>query len=158
MPRVSLTERVLAARAQREAAHRRRQLRTVSRRDGVHCRVRQYTVAQAAYMSELSFLCNQNMTTHTQSAEMHNQSVNSLAFIDARMTHNALQCLEMMCASYLWILCQALDLRVLNLMFLRDITKLVTDQAARQFQFGLAPEQTLNDDGNISLRFRRWQQ
>ncbi|HWS78987.1 MAG TPA: 8-amino-7-oxononanoate synthase [Thermomonas sp.] len=39
MPRVSLTERVLAARVQREAAHRRRQLRTVSRRDGVHCRV-----------------------------------------------------------------------------------------------------------------------
>ena len=39
MPRVSLTERAIAARAQREAAHRRRQLRTVSRRDGVHCRV-----------------------------------------------------------------------------------------------------------------------
>jgi 8-amino-7-oxononanoate synthase len=39
MPRVPLTGRVLAARAQREAAHRRRQLRTVSRRDGVHCRV-----------------------------------------------------------------------------------------------------------------------
>jgi 8-amino-7-oxononanoate synthase len=39
MPRVSLTGRLLAARAQREAAHRRRQLRTVSMRDGVHCRV-----------------------------------------------------------------------------------------------------------------------
>jgi 8-amino-7-oxononanoate synthase len=39
MPRVSLTGRVLAARAQREAAHRRRQLRAVSMRDGVHCRV-----------------------------------------------------------------------------------------------------------------------
>ena len=39
MSRVSLTERVLAARAQREAAHRRRHLRTVAWRDGMHCSV-----------------------------------------------------------------------------------------------------------------------
>ena len=39
MSRVSLTERVLAARAQREAAHRRRHLRTVTRRDGMRCSV-----------------------------------------------------------------------------------------------------------------------
>jgi len=39
MPRVSLGERVLALRAQREAAHRRRRSRTVARRDGVRCEV-----------------------------------------------------------------------------------------------------------------------
>jgi 8-amino-7-oxononanoate synthase len=39
MPRVSLTERVIAARVQREAAHRRRQLRVVTRREGVRCTV-----------------------------------------------------------------------------------------------------------------------
>lgn len=39
MPRVSLTERALAARVQREAAHRRRHLRTVTRREGVVCTV-----------------------------------------------------------------------------------------------------------------------
>lgn len=39
MSRVSLTERVLAARAQREAAHRRRHARTVAWRDGMHCSV-----------------------------------------------------------------------------------------------------------------------
>ena len=39
MSRVSLTERVLAARAQREAAHRRRHLRTVAWRDGMRCSV-----------------------------------------------------------------------------------------------------------------------
>ena len=39
MSRVSLTERVLVARAQREAAHRRRDLRTVTWRDGMRCRV-----------------------------------------------------------------------------------------------------------------------
>lgn len=39
MSRVSLTERVLASRAQREAAHRRRHLRTVTWRDGMRCSV-----------------------------------------------------------------------------------------------------------------------
>lgn len=39
MPRESLTERAIAARVQREAAHRRRQLRTVTRREGVVCTV-----------------------------------------------------------------------------------------------------------------------
>lgn len=39
MPRESLTERAIAARVQREAAHRRRQLRTVTRREGVACTV-----------------------------------------------------------------------------------------------------------------------
>ena len=39
MSRVSLTERVLAARAQREAAHRRRHVRTVACRDGMRCSV-----------------------------------------------------------------------------------------------------------------------
>ncbi len=39
MQRVSLTERAIAARVQREAAHRRRHLRTVTRREGVVCTV-----------------------------------------------------------------------------------------------------------------------
>lgn len=39
MSRVSLTERVLASRAQREAAHRRRHLRTVAWREGMRCSV-----------------------------------------------------------------------------------------------------------------------
>lgn len=39
MSRVSLGERVLALRAQREAAHRRRRVRTVARREGVRCEV-----------------------------------------------------------------------------------------------------------------------
>ena len=39
MWRVSLADRVLASRAQREAAHRRRHVRTVTQRDGVRCHV-----------------------------------------------------------------------------------------------------------------------
>ena len=39
MSRVSLIDRVLASRAQREAAHRRRHVRTVTQRDGVRCNV-----------------------------------------------------------------------------------------------------------------------
>ena len=39
MSRETLQARAIAARAQRDAAHRRRQLRTVTQRDGVHCLV-----------------------------------------------------------------------------------------------------------------------
>ncbi len=39
MPRLSLHDRVAASRAQREVAHRRRQLRTVTQRDGMRCSV-----------------------------------------------------------------------------------------------------------------------
>ncbi len=39
MPRESLHARVLEAQAQREATHRRRHVRTVARREGVHCMV-----------------------------------------------------------------------------------------------------------------------
>ena len=52
---------------------------------------------------------------------MHNQAINSLAFISARYTATAVELASLMCASYLYTVCQALDLRVLQLVFLQSL-------------------------------------
>ncbi|MCJ1435486.1 hypothetical protein MMC27_004860 [Xylographa pallens] len=73
-------------------------------------------INMAAYMSELGYLAHP-VSTHMQSAEMHNQSLNSLALIAARYAAHAIDVVSMMTASYLYALCQALDLRCLQLEF-----------------------------------------
>lgn len=70
----------------------------------------------AAYMSELAYLANP-VSSHVQTAEMGNQAINSLALISARYTHTAIDCLSMICATYLYSLCQALDIRAMDLRF-----------------------------------------
>ncbi|KAL8866541.1 MAG: hypothetical protein Q9174_006243, partial [Haloplaca sp. 1 TL-2023] len=59
------------------------------------------------------------------SAEMHNQAINSLAFISTRYTATAVDLTLMMCASYLYVVCQALDLRVLQLSFFQSLEPLL---------------------------------
>jgi phenylalanine ammonia-lyase len=77
-------------------------------------------INMAAYTSELGFLAHQ-VGPHVQSAEMSNQSLNSLALLSARYTHIALDGFSMSAAAYLYMLCQALDLRVMQVKFLTDI-------------------------------------
>ncbi|KAJ7925180.1 phenylalanine ammonia-lyase [Mycena leptocephala] len=89
-------------------------------------------IAAAAYVAELGYLANP-VSTHIQSAEMHNQAVNSLALISARATINSLEVLSMLTSSYLYMLCQAYDLRALQADFRRGLAEIVQEELRANF-------------------------
>lgn len=70
----------------------------------------------AALTAELGFLASP--VNHVQTAEMGNQSLNSLALISARYTHTANEVLSQLMAAHLIAVCQALDLRAMHRQFL----------------------------------------
>ena len=74
----------------------------------------------ASLLSELGFLSNP-VASHVQTAEMGNQSVNSLALISSRYTLDALEILSQLAAAHLVAVCQALDLRALQTQFLASL-------------------------------------
>lgn len=71
----------------------------------------------AALQSELCFLANP-VGTHVQTAEMGNLALNSVAIISCRYTLDTLDVLAQMSAAHLLALCQAFDLRAMNIKFL----------------------------------------
>lgn len=77
-------------------------------------------IGMASYMSELAFLANP-VSSHVQSAEMCNQAINSLALISARYTMEAVELVSLLSASYLYTVCQALDLRVMQINFFKAL-------------------------------------
>lgn len=87
-------------------------------------------INMAAYTSELGWL-NHPVGPHVQSAEMHNQAINSLALLSGRATCQAVEVLSSMCAAQLFMLCQALDLRVLLVRYFStlepEFTNMTTD-------------------------------
>ncbi|CRG87519.1 Phenylalanine ammonia-lyase [Talaromyces islandicus] len=70
----------------------------------------------ASLAAELGFLASP--VNHVQTAEMGNQSLNSLALISARYTHTANEVLSQLMAAHLIAVCQALDLRAMHVQFL----------------------------------------
>ena len=96
----------------------------------------------AAYMSELAYLANP-VSSHVQTAENGNQAINSLALVSARYTHMAIDCLSMICATYLYVLCQALDIRAMDCGFLSAIGPAVNGITTNIF------ETTLRDAGAL---------
>ncbi|KAI8461933.1 phenylalanine ammonia-lyase, partial [Phakopsora pachyrhizi] len=87
----------------------------------------------AAYCSELQYLANP-VTTHVQSAEGHNQAINSLAFLSGRKTLEAIDVLKLLMASHIYCLCQALDLRVIENRFREALETLIYENLVSVFQ------------------------
>ncbi|CAK5281746.1 unnamed protein product [Mycena citricolor] len=101
-------------------------------------------IAAAAYVSELGYLANP-VSTHIQSAEMHNQAVNSLALISARATINSLDVLSMLIASYLYVLCQAVDVRALQSEFAEGLRDILNQEMESAFAPSLVPHRITKD-------------
>ncbi|KAL0955778.1 hypothetical protein HGRIS_001992 [Hohenbuehelia grisea] len=93
-------------------------------------------IATAAYVAELGYLANP-VSTHIQSAEMHNQAVNSLALISGRQTLVSLDVLSMLTASYLYMLCQALDLRAMQSEIYDGLAAIVAEECTSHFGHAL---------------------
>lgn len=108
-------------------------------------------VNMAAYMSELAYLANP-VSSHVQSAEMHNQPINSLALVSCRYTMQAVELVSLMSAGSLYVACQALDLRVMSLKFLQSLTPML--EAITRNTFGHAVEADHIDAVNTKLGLR----
>jgi len=90
-------------------------------------------IASASYVGELNVLGGMNVGVGNVSAEMHNQSVNSLALISSRYTLTALEVAQLLAATHLYVVCQALDLRALYLEMRQLSAQLVRDLIRQVF-------------------------
>jgi phenylalanine ammonia-lyase len=96
-------------------------------------------IAMASYCAELDYITNP-LTNHVLSAEMHNQSINSMALVSSRMTHQALEILQMMLANIFCAHIQAIDLRWLEHRVYLDMSELVSSSLlGERFSYQIWP-------------------
>ncbi|KAI1107951.1 phenylalanine ammonia-lyase [Jackrogersella minutella] len=94
-------------------------------------------INMASYMAELSYYAGP-MSPFIQAAEMHNQSVNSMALASARMSAHATELLTLMAAAHLYAGCQAVDLRALHMKFVKKATETIAAITAEKFSSSLS--------------------
>ncbi|EJD46755.1 phenylalanine ammonia-lyase [Auricularia subglabra TFB-10046 SS5] len=97
-------------------------------------------VHMASYLAELGHVTNP-VSTHVQSAEQHNQAINSMALVSARKTLEAADLLTMILASHLYLSCQALDLRIIDLTFRASLAASLPDQLSAHLGAFVPPTQ-----------------
>ncbi|KAI0846806.1 phenylalanine ammonia-lyase [Daldinia vernicosa] len=97
-------------------------------------------INMASYMAELSYFASP-MSPFVQAAEMHNQSVNSMALASARMSAQATEILTLMSAAHLYATCQAVDLRALHNLFVQKATETLASVTTQSFSGSLSADE-----------------
>ncbi|KAI8456277.1 L-Aspartase-like protein [Phakopsora pachyrhizi] len=97
----------------------------------------------AAYCSELQYLIHP-VTAHVQSAKGHNHTINSLTFLSGRKTLEAIDVLNLLMASHIYFLCQALELRVIENRFCETLETLIYENLVSVFQDYTDQDQNIN--------------
>jgi phenylalanine ammonia-lyase len=115
-------------------------------------------ISLAALQSELGLLSNP--INHVQTADMGNQSLNSLALISARYTHVSNDILSQMSAAQLVALCQALDLRAMVIGFFDSFQSTFSDLLQQHWVDTLCVPPSTDTLDNVceNLRKKLWTQ
>jgi phenylalanine ammonia-lyase len=112
-------------------------------------------IAAAAYCSELGVLAAGNVGSHVQCAEDRNQAVNSLALVSARQADEMNDVLSMLMANYTYVLCQAIDLRVMLLSFTENLEQLVKSETQSYFKGMINKKELKKLGGKVFLHVKK---